>query len=206
MKLLRTLLFVFFCFMLVPAAKSLACVVSYSPEGTLSQTSSSNSAGQSFTATCSGTITTLTVTVGTDPSSNGILRFYSGGTGNTGAVIATAATGLDLSSGEHTYTLTTPVAVARGVQYSWVITTAETSDDSFLFVSSTDGGGTYDGGNYLRYGYESKTGWDVKFSLNIEESGGGEAVVSIPFMGLTGCLLFACGLLGSGFYVLRRKK
>jgi hypothetical protein len=75
--------------------------------------------GQSFTATCSGQISTITIQISAGQSVvNGTLNFYSG---ESVASPTYTQAGINLADGVQTVTLTTPQSVTSGSNHAWSI-------------------------------------------------------------------------------------
>lgn len=117
------------------------------------------SIGQSFTPTCSGTISSITAKFSASATGR-TLTLYSG-SGNTGSVVCTQ-TSVSLSSGVNVISITSTCTVTSGATYTFLIDTSVSA-----YYSA---GNPYSGGALYWNGNSTSSNLDLYFAVGITES------------------------------------
>ena len=125
--------------------------------------------GQSFTATCDGAITTITVTIwyqGVPSPTSATLYIYDGQSVSDGDKIYTQPGIAVTEHGEKTITLTTPVSVTSGNQYTFLLVFAQSGQGLLLYFDTTSAN-PYPGGMAYLVGM-FRAEYDAQFSVSID--------------------------------------
>jgi hypothetical protein len=95
-----------------------------------------------FVATCSGTIGTASVSLGTGYTGNMKCTLFNDNSGAVGTVLASATTISNPVAGSNTFTFGSPPSVVAGTQY-WIGFASDTTSGSWNVTTSTGGSLTY---------------------------------------------------------------
>jgi len=156
-----------------------------------------NTLGQSFTATCSGQISTISIRVNLEQSVlNGTLNIYSG---ESVAAPTYTQTGINLGPGIQTVTLTTPQSVTSGSQYTFTIV------DTGTYSVIVSGDNPYAGGKlYWDGGFEA--GADAYFVVAIADPPTPPSPTpAVPTLGVSSLIAFVLFLVSIGVYRTRKQ-
>ncbi|MCB9235561.1 MAG: T9SS type A sorting domain-containing protein [Bacteroidia bacterium] len=145
-------------------------------ENNLAQNSNNNvsghtNAGQSFTASCSGNIVSVTVTWNSLPTSgtnlnDRVLNIYDGGTCSATLLYSQTIPVNSIVVGPNTITLTNPVPITQGEVNAWEISDANQTSDAGRGVSFNPSG-AYSGGDAW-YSCSIIGGFDQTFEVAIQ--------------------------------------
>jgi hypothetical protein len=177
--------------LLTPVHSFAACTIEHLFEDS---TAVNDFIGQSWTATCSGMLHSVTIKADTPNPGTHVLWIYSGQSIAPGDLLA-QQDGITLADGDNTITITATVTITNGQQYTFILDN-ELDNQVFLRYASAGvygGGQEYDGDNF-------SPGTDLWFQVYISDPPG-----HAPTLTKWGLIIFMTILLFSAMKVIRNK-
>lgn len=167
-----------------------ACTVEFNVENA---TTAPVSVGQSYTAECSGLMTSITVKADTPVSGLMTLKIYNGQSLAAGDLLYTQNGNPALVNGENQYNISPSVSVITGQQYTFIFTDEGSTGIRFRYdtTNSYAGGQATAGAGFV-------PGSDIWFRINIADA------QSVPAFSEWGMVLFSVLLGIAGVRAMRK--